>query len=257
MLIKEIIENIEPGSLLIVHASFKASKDEGVSPAQMIAMLQERLTPEGTLMMPTFTYNYSGAGLPPYDPATSVGIENGILSETFRQTPGVLRSENPTYSVAAWGKHAELLTREAKPWAGLGHKSSYEYAYKNGAKILLFNVRNNRNSMLHYAEVAAGLPYNDIPFRECWGRTANTIKGELVLAAEYPACSEEFIKFDDLFVKEGFAEKFGNSMLIDGVKMVDYVVAEMQKTPDMMLCHDWCCEPCVLRRRRLREHGLI
>ena len=96
MLIKEIIENIEPGSLLIVHASFKASKDEGVSPAQMIAMLQERLTPEGTLMMPTFTYNYSGAGLPPYDPATSVGIENGILSETFRQTPGVLRSENPT-----------------------------------------------------------------------------------------------------------------------------------------------------------------
>jgi aminoglycoside N3'-acetyltransferase len=257
MQIKEIVESIEPGSLLIVHASFKASRDEGVSPEQMIQMLMERLTPEGTLMMPTFTYHYSGIGFPPYDPATSPGVLNGVLSETFRQMPGVLRSENPTYSVAAWGKHADLLARKALPWAGLGHKSSYEYAYQNGAKILLFNVRNNRNSMLHYAEVAAGLPYNDIPFRECWGRRANTIKGEMTLVEEFPACSEEFLKFDELFLKEGIARQLGNSMLLDSVKMVDYVIKKMQETPDIMLCHHFSCEPCILRRRRLRERGLI
>jgi hypothetical protein len=46
-------------------------------------------------------------------------------------------------------------------------------------------------------------------------------------------------------------------MLLDSVKMVDYVIKKMQETPDIMLCHEMCCEPCILRRRRLRERGLI
>ena len=258
MTAREIIGAIPPGSVLLVHASFRPCRSEGLTPGGMIAELQTGLGPEGTLVMPTFSYNYSGVwNVSAYDPAVTPGISNGILSETFRKTPGVLRSGNPTYSVAAWGKYARLLTAGSRDNAGLGHGSSYENALKLGAKILLLNVGNNRNSMLHYAEAASGIPYNDIPFRECWGRTAVTIHGKMKLIPEFPACSEAFSRFDDIFVREGIAQKLGGSYLIDAEAMVEFVKKEIHKQPDIMLCRHFTCEPCTLRRKRLRIKGLI
>ena len=253
-----ILDAISPGSLLIVHASFKPCKAAGLTPESVIRALLDRLGPDGTLMMPTFSYCYSNSPWKTaYDPETTEGVENGVLSETFRQMPGVVRSGNPTYSVAVRGKYAQQLTSGSRDNAGLGHGSSYETALKLGAKILLLNVRNNRNSMLHYAEVASGVPYNDIPFRESWGRNAVTIHGEMKLIPEYSACSEEFGKFDDLFVKQGFSQPLDGSFLIDAPRMVEFICEEIRKQPDIMLCHDPQCEPCVLRRKRLQEKGLI
>ena len=258
MKIPEIVSHVPKGAVLVMHASFKASKNEGISPREMLEMLMEKLGPEGTLMLPTFTYNYADIWKAvPYDPAATEGIENGILSETFRKMPDGLRSGNPTYSVAAWGKYAELLTKGSTDNAGLGHGSSYENANKLGAKILLFHVGNNRNSMLHYAEAASGIPYNDIPHRESWGRTALTAKGEMQLNGIFPACSVNFKRFDDVLVRGGIAVKLGNSYLIDGPAMVEYIVKEMQRVPDIMLCDDPECEPCVRRRQRLVEKGLL
>ena len=259
MTIPEIISRIPRGALIVLHASFKPCKDEGISPRQMLEMLMDRLGPEGTLMLPTFTYCYADIWKPAaYDPAATAGVENGILSETFRQMPGVLRSGNPTYSVAVWGKYADLLTAGSADNAGLGHGSSYENANRLGAKILLFHVGNNRNSMLHYAEVASGTPYNDIPFRACWGTDALTIRGRMKLNGEFPACSEAFSKFDEVFVQEGFAERLGDdSFLIDSPAMVNCICKKIEKTPDVMLCRDVTCEPCTLRRKRLAEKGYL
>ena len=138
---QEIINRIPPGRVLIVHASFKPCKEEGLEPLQVLTMLRDKLGEEGTLMLPTFSYSYSGVWkVQPYDKDTTPGIENGILSETFRKMPGVLRSDNPTYSVAAWGKHARKLTEGSIANAGLGHGSSYENACKLNALILFWNV---------------------------------------------------------------------------------------------------------------------
>ncbi len=250
----EIISAIEPGSTLIVHASFKPCKEEGLTPQEVIEMLCQQLGSEGTLMMPTFTYSYTKReATTPYDPATTPGCLNGILSETFRQTPGVLRSGNPTYSVAAWGKHAELLTAGSDDNGGLGPGSSYGNALNLGAKILLLNVRNNRNSMLHYAEVASGVPYCDIHFRESWGKTALTVNGEMTLKNGFSACSENFTVFDEPFVQQGFAKKLGDSFLIDAQAMVNYIVDAIRKQPDVMLCNNPECEPCTRRKARLQE----
>ena len=256
---REIIQAIPRGSVLIVHASFSPCKAEGLTPEGVIAMLEEQLGPEGTLIMPCFTYSYANRPkVVPFDRDTTPGSGMGILSETFRKLPGVIRSNNPTYSVAAWGKHAYDVTDGSQLNAGLSFGSSYEKALKLGTRILLLNVGNNRNSMLHYAEIASGVPYNDIPFRESWGRTALTLQGEMDLGNTFPACSEEFSKFDDVFVREGFAEKLGeNSFLIDAAAMVDYICKAIRKQPDIMLCHDPECEPCSLRRKRLAERGLI
>ena len=259
MTTQEIINCIEPGSLVILHASFAPCKrEENLTPQQVLNMLIDRLGENGTLMAPTFTYSYSKIwNIKPFDKNTTPGNGNGILSETLRQMPGAVRSNNPTYSVAVYGKYAHELTDGSNNYAGLGHGSSYENALKLGAKILLLNVASNRNSMLHCAEVLSQVPYNDIPFRECWGRTALTIDGEVELNGEFPACSDEFSKLDAEFVAAGFSQKLGNSYLIDAQKMCEYTIAKIKAQPDIMLCHNEECEPCTVRRHRLRSLGLI
>jgi aminoglycoside N3'-acetyltransferase len=263
----DLIElGIGAGDCLIVHCSFRRLKLAGHVPLDVIEALVATLGKEGTLMMPTFTYSYSGIWqVIPFSAATTPGVENGVLSETFRCLPGTFRSKHPTYSVAALGRHAEFLTSDREQCSPLGQDSSYGDALGLGAKILLLGVGNNRNSMLHHVEVAAGLPYNDIPFRWFWGNTAAITEADKIrhvpLVPEYPACSDNFSWLDKLLVSEGIANEglIGGSpsYLIEASQMRDFVVRQIKLKPDCLLCNNFTCEPCSLRRRRLQQMGLL
>lgn len=254
------------GDFLVVHSSFKSLGLRDRTPSDVIATLLEAAGEDGTLMMPTFTYSYSGIwNVQPFNLAATPGRNNGILTETLRKYPGALRSGHPTYSVAAVGKHAEIVTANRENSSALGIGSSYDEAYRLGAKVLLVGMGNNRNSMLHYAEVAAGLPYNDIPFREFWGRTALVEKNgkavEVSLEEEFPGCSQNF------GVADGYLEEVGairrgricsaDSMLMSAKDMLEAVIARLREEPAWLLCENIVCEPCTLRKRRLRDRGLI
>ena len=63
------------------------------------------------------------------------------------------------------------------------------------------------------------------------------------LLPEFPACSEAFSQFDELFVQAGFAQKLGDSYLIESGKMVDDICGRIRRQPDIMLCDDITCEP--------------
>ncbi|MHC4874168.1 MAG: AAC(3) family N-acetyltransferase [Planctomycetota bacterium] len=257
---------VKNGDCVITHCSFKPFKASGFTPDELIDAVLEVIGEEGTLVMPAFTYSYSGIlNITPFNKETTPGFCNGVLSEVFRCRPGVLRSDHPTYSIAAFGKHADYLTANRAQCSPLGHGSSYEDAVELGAKILLLGVRNNRNSMLHYCEVAARLPYNDIPFRQFWGSSALIERDgkveEVALPIEFPACSENFLWLDAPLVEAGIAieNEVGNvnSFLIDSLKMKDFVIKEIKKKADCLLCSDRRCEPCSLRKKRLRQLGLV
>ena len=132
-------------------------------------------------------------------------------------------------------------------------------------KILLLGVGNIRNSMIHHVEVVAGLPYNDIPFRQFWGDTAvveRNGKTEMVpLIAEYPACSDNFSWLDEPLVQEGIASTGtvggAKAYLLDSRRLKDFVIKRLKNKPACLLCTSITCEPCGLRRRRLKERGLI
>ncbi len=176
-----------------------------------------------------------------------------------------MRSGHPTFSVAASGKLASYLTANRELNAALGHGSSYEDALNSGSKILLLGVGNNRNSMLHYIEVASDLPYNDIPFRQFWSSTALVDKNgkpeELSLASVYPACSENFSWLDKLLIEEGISTEGQvggtHSYLMGAQHLKDFVIGQIKRKPDCMLCSNIVCEPCSLRRKRLKAVGLL
>ena len=251
---------------LIIHCSFKPLKAAGHTPVEVIAAVLGLLGPTGTLMMPTFTYSYSGIRhVTPYNPNTSPGIDNGVVSETFRLWAGTLRSGHPTYSVAAIGKHAKFLTANREFRSPLGHGSSFEDALNLDAKILLLGVGNNRNSMVHHVEVASGLPYNDVPFSQYWGNTAVVEKdGRIVtvpLVPEYPACSDNFQWLDKHLSQEGIACEGqvggAHAFLINSKEMRDCLTKQIKHRADCLLCDSNTCEPCSLRRRHLKELCLI
>jgi len=254
------------GDVVIAHSSFKALGFKTFSPTDVLCTVLEVLGPEGTLIMPTFTYSYAGIwNVKPFDVDTTPGPTNGILAETLRQHPQARRSAHPTFSVAAVGKHAERITSGKESSSPLGEDSAYAEAVNLGAKILLIGVGNNRNSALHYAEVLAGLPYDDIPFREFWGRSALVTRNgqveEVKLRNVFPACSSNFGVADNYLESKGLTRQGrlgkADSMQMDGHAVVQAVAEKLNQSPAWLLCNDFVCEPCTLRKKRLHEKGLI
>jgi aminoglycoside 3-N-acetyltransferase len=257
---------LKTGDCVIVHSSFKALGLNDKSPADVICSFIEFLGPSGTLVMPTFTYSCKGIwNVDPFNIEKTEGRLNGILSETLRKYPGSSRSAHPAYSISAIGKEALRLTEKKENASALGNGSSYEQCYQLNGKILLIGVGNERNSMLHYAEVAAGLPYNGIPFRQFWGITALVEKEngviEVPLVPEFPGCSANFGIADNYLLKKGIIKRGkicnADSMLLNIRDMIDAVVIKLREQPSWLLCESFVCEPCTLRKKRLRELKLI
>ena len=103
-----------PGATVMVHSSFSHIRRRvpQMSPSMLIALLQDQIGPEGTLLMPTFPFHGSQGEyadkFPRFD-VQKTPSKVGILTEVFRQTQGVVRSKHPTHSVAAWGRHANEI----------------------------------------------------------------------------------------------------------------------------------------------------
>ncbi|NQU11067.1 AAC(3) family N-acetyltransferase [bacterium] len=257
---------MRPGDCLVVHSSFKSLGLTSASPADVVASLLDWLGPSGTLVMPTFTYSYAGAwNATPYRPDQTPGVLNGVLAETLRAWPGACRSGHPTYSVAACGQHAMRLTQRRETGRPLGKGSAYDEACRLGAKVLLLGVGHIRNSMLHHAEAVAELPYLDIPWRAFLGRTALVEKlGKVIevpLADEFPACSLNFGVVGPWLAARGIGQPgriaAAECWLGSAPELVAAVAEELQRNPAWLLCNLFGCEPCTLRRRRLRERGLL
>src|SRR5262249_23506072 len=105
-----------PGATVMVHSSFSHIRRRvpEISPQRLIALLQEQLGPEGTLLMPTFPFQGSQGDYADKNPRFDLQktpSKVGILTEVFRQSRDVVRSKHPTHAVSAWGLNAaEILS---------------------------------------------------------------------------------------------------------------------------------------------------
>jgi aminoglycoside N3'-acetyltransferase len=147
---------VEPGMTLVVHTSFRAVRPIDGGPAGLIAALTEAIGPSGTLVMPAM----SGSRQPvPFDPAFTPARGMGIVAETFRQLPGVVRSDHPTSSFAARGPLAEVITAHQPLVPDHGPDSPIGRVHEHDGSILLLGVGHDANTTIHLAEHLAGVPY--------------------------------------------------------------------------------------------------
>jgi aminoglycoside 3-N-acetyltransferase len=158
--IKTHIENfgIKKGDHIFIHSSLsKLGYIDGGSET-IIKVLKDIIGTEGTLIFPSFCF--PGGGL-----LSTISNENylfdkkkepssvGKISETFRKKEGVFRSNHPTHSISAIGKHAEFLTKKhIETGSNFGEGTPFKKMLELNVKMLGLGVKLPMFTFFHCVE---------------------------------------------------------------------------------------------------------
>ena len=161
---------VRPGMTIIVHSSLSALGWVCGGAPTVVSALMDVITEDGTIVMPTQTGNYSDPAnwsrspvpqpwweiiyeaMPAFDPLTTPSFKMGVIAENFRTTPGVVRSNHPQVSFAAWGKHAQQIIADHSLTYGLGEQSPLARIYDLAGWVLLLGVGYDNDTSFHLAE---------------------------------------------------------------------------------------------------------
>lgn len=156
------IERIEKGDVIylvsdVTKLALKALQNKDVYDGNILLdKLIERVGPEGTILVPTFNWDFcSGKGFD-YNKSPS---QTGALGNVARKRKDFKRTKHPIYSFAVWGKgQEELCAMENKDAWGEG--TPFSYMQHKAGKGLILGLENTRGltSKLHNEQVF-GVPY--------------------------------------------------------------------------------------------------
>jgi aminoglycoside 3-N-acetyltransferase len=221
---------VRAGGVLLVHTSFRAVRPVEDGPRGLIAALDAALGSGGTLVMPTMT-----GGETPFDPHTTPTEGMGIVAETFRREPGVLRSTHPGGSFAARGPLAERICAPQPLEPPHGPDSPPGRVVELEGQVLLLGVTQSESTILHVAESLAGVPY-------FIAHPCMLPDGRQVTIRETDHCCRGFRRVDEwVTVREG---KVGSAdaKLTNAREVIDAVVPRLRDDPLLFLCGQGCAE---------------
>jgi aminoglycoside 3-N-acetyltransferase len=231
---------IGEGEVLMVHSALSTL---GYVPGGAISVIRALLNvigPEGTLVMPTHSWDQQAKGVFSFDVRSTPSCV-GTISEVFRTLPDVRRSTHPTHSVAACGNSAASIVEghelAATP-CGLG--TPYAKLMESRAKILFLGTTLEQNSLYHTLESIAQVPYQMRPAAENFTITdaaGNTSERAFNRHAKYPPV--RFLEPQDLLIAKG-ALVLGKvaasrSQLADASKLADIILGRLDEDATYLL----------------------
>jgi aminoglycoside 3-N-acetyltransferase len=161
---------VTAGQTVLLHSSLRALGWVCGGPVAVVRAFLDVLGPDGTLVVPAQTSDYSDpAGwqhppappawwpairreMPAFDPRLTPSRHMGVIAETVRTWPGARRSAHPAVSFAALGPAAAALLRDHPLEDGLGDDSPLGALYRSGAWVLLLGVGYERATAFHLAQ---------------------------------------------------------------------------------------------------------
>ena len=251
---KEVIEllnslEIKKGDSLIVHTSLKSIGFLCGGPQILIDSLMEVLGNEGTLMMPTQSWKnldpLDGVhweepeewwqlirdNWPAYDKKITPTNTMGKTAEMFRNYEGVLRSDHPARSFAAWGKNALWLTSDHDLSNIFGDGSPLSKLYDLDGKVLLIGVGYDKNTSLHLADARANYPskHNCVEYSAVMENGKRVWKRYETLFVD----GDDFVNIGEAFENEQKVKQamLGNAVVkVMSVKeLVDFAICWIEK----------------------------
>lgn len=159
---------VQPGSTVMVHTSLRSLGWVVGGPQTVIEALRSAVGPDGTLVMPTQSWQLCDPALlqeapeehwaliretlPLYDPAVTPSQTMGAVAELFRTLPGAVRSSHPYRSITALGPHANAVTASHPLESPAGEHSPLGALVGLDAQILLLGTTAAKITALHLAE---------------------------------------------------------------------------------------------------------
>ncbi len=240
---------VRPGMVVLVHSSLSALGWICGGAVAVIQALQETLTPEGTLVMPSFTMGLTDpqdwqhppvpeawkdtirADTPAFDPQRTPTREMGRIAETFRTWPDVVRSHHPHVSFSAWGAEAKRIIDGHSLEYGLGEGSPLARIYDLKGWVLLLGVGFANNTSLHLAEHRAAFPgkieeVNGAPMNVDGQRRWIAIRDLVTDCDDFPTIGTQFM--DDMEGVRTDTVGAGRALLMPQRPIVDYAVRWME-----------------------------
>lgn len=150
---------IKKGDSLLVHASLNAVGRFENRAEILIDTLLEMLGPEGTLLMPTLSYQTVTRESPVFDVLQTPSCV-GALTEYFRTRPDVKRSVHPTHSVSAIGKMADWFIKgHLKDDTPCGPHSPFAKLKEVKGHVMFLGCGPKPNTSMHAIEELVIPPY--------------------------------------------------------------------------------------------------
>ncbi len=147
---------LEAGDTLLVHSSYKSFGGVNGGPQTVIDALLWVLGEEGTLIMPTFNFDFCKGK--PWD-IRKTPSHMGVITNMVREHPKAKRVFHPIYSFAILGKYSDFLTKES-------YKSSFEansvfgkLRMLDGKIIIIGLTYTNSMTFFHHVEEIEGVDY--------------------------------------------------------------------------------------------------
>jgi len=234
---------VRSGAVLMVHSSLSSLGYVPGGPKGVIKALLTAIGCEGTLVMPTHTWDRPGRGDFRFDVRATPSCV-GAITEVFRKMPGVLRSLHPTHSVAAFGPWASFITElhyAASTPCGPG--TPYAKLLDAHGQILFLGTTFEQNTALHSLESIADVAYlledNDETFTVT---DADGVTRPMQFRRHRRGPERRFQDTRALLEKGG-AVRTGkvaesDSLLVESAPMAALILAEVRRNPDYLLAQD-------------------
>ena len=150
---------LKAGDIVMVHSSLSSlGYVHGGADAVVDAFL-DVLEPQGTLVVPTFTFSNNRKPDAVFDPANDPS-GMGRISETVRTRPGAERSRHLLHSIAALGKSAREIASNHGPSA-FAADGPFWKLYELEARVLMLGVPYLRSTFFHVPEQLVVVPYRE------------------------------------------------------------------------------------------------
>ena len=147
---------VTTGDTVLVHSSYKSLGGVDGGPQTVIDACLEVLGDTGTLIMPTFNFDFCKGE--PWDVRTTPS-HMGAMTNMVREHPDSKRVFHPIYSFAILGKRAEFLTKDRYK-SSYGANSLFAKLRQVDAKIMVIGLRyTDSMTFFHHVEEMEGVDY--------------------------------------------------------------------------------------------------
>jgi len=152
----------------------------------------------GNIVVPTFSYSWGLDSPKKYFDVLNTPSKVGIFPEFLRKRTDVIRTLDPMFSFAIWGKDKKDLSKNPNR-TSFGKDSLYEKIHKSNAKLISFGLKKYDPTFVHYVEQYFHENIDELDYRFIKKFKGTIVNHEGNEYNDYQYCFSRYLdKFPDL-----------------------------------------------------------